>query len=178
MKKVKPKKCKACGELFTPFQTTQKACSVKCAMEIAKEKADKEYRKETRKLKEKTKTRSQWMKEAQAAFNAYVRKRDERDPCISCGRWHEGQYHAGHYLSTGSTPELRFHPFNNNKQCSACNNHLSGNIAKYRPRLVRKIGEAMVEWLEGPHEPQKWSVDDLREIKAYYKEQLKRLEYE
>jgi len=33
----------------------------------------------------------------------------------------------------------------------------------------------MVEWLEGPHEPQKLSVDDIKEIKEYYKEQLKLL---
>lgn len=183
MKKVKPKKCKACGELFTPFQTTQQACSVTCAMDIAKEKADKEYRKETRIRKEKLKTRSQWMKECQVAFNAYIRKRDEKEPCICCGRTGNdrdlmtgSRWDAGHYRSVGSCPELRFHPMNCHKQLVYCNRDRSGNVVDYRIRLREKIGDKMLEWLEGPHEPQKWSVDDLREIKAYYREQTKILD--
>ena len=173
---MKPKKCKACGEQFYPFQTTQKVCSMECAVKLINEKNRKEYDKETRRLKEKTKTRSQWMKEAQAAFNAYVRKRDEREVCISCGRNHQGKWDAGHYRTTKAAPELRFHPLNNHKQCQPCNRHLSGNITEYRLALLSKIGEDLVEWLEGPHQAQKWTVLDLKEIKAYYKEQTKLLE--
>jgi len=193
MKKVKPKKCKACGELFTPFQTTQKACSVKCAMDIAKEKADKKYRKETRIRKEKLKTRSQWIQDAEKYARKYARERDKAEPCISCGRYdYEIEYHGvggkwdgGHYRSKGAAPELRLHPLNIHKQCKSCNGG-SGKYTKknatvqqsYEVNLREKIGDDMVDWLNGPHEPQKWFVDDLKEIKAYYKEQLKRLENE
>ena len=35
---------------------------------------------------DKQKTRSQWLSEAQSAFNRYVRWRDRHEPCISCGK--------------------------------------------------------------------------------------------
>jgi len=177
MKKVQPKKCKACGELFTPFQTTQKACSVKCAMDIAKEKADKDYRKETKRRREALKTKSDYEAEAQEACNAYIRQRDKNKPCISCGRIPKKR-NAGHYRSVGACPELRYHPLNIHLQCEHCNSWKSGNAIEYRINLVRKIGVELVEWLEGPHEMQHRSIEDLKDIKAYYKEQLKRLEYE
>ena len=31
--------------------------------------------------------------------------------------------------------------WNVHKQCSVCNNHLSGNIGEYTPRLIEKIGQ-------------------------------------
>ena len=96
-------------------------------------------RKEDRAKREKLKSRAQWLKEAQQAFNAWIRLRDADKPCISCGRHHEGQWYAGHYLSTGARPELRFEPLNVHKQCSACNTHLSGNLVLYRAELVRRI---------------------------------------
>lgn len=120
--------------------------------------------------------RSHWIKKAQAAFNKYVRLRDAKDPCISCGRFHEGQYHSGHYKSVGSSPELRFCELNNHKQCAPCNNHLSGNIVNYRPRLIDKIGLDKVEWLEGPHKSAKLSIDDIKSIEKKYKQMIKDLE--
>jgi len=172
---AKKKRCKICKVEFEPFQTTQRVCSPRCAIEDVNQRKQKDFNKETKRLKEKIKSRSQWLKEAQAEFNKYVRMRDANEPCISCGRHHNGQYHAGHYLSVGSTPELRFHPLNNSKQCAPCNNHLSGNQVKYRQRLLIKIGLEALEWLEGPHDPQKLSIDDIKEIKEYYKQQLKLL---
>jgi hypothetical protein len=73
---------------------------------------------------------------------------------------------AGHYLSTGASPELRYEPLNVHKQCEHCNSYLSGNIAKYRPRLIEKIGLKAVEWLESKHEPQKYTIDSLKALKA------------
>lgn len=75
---------------------------------------------------------------------------------------------AGHFLSVGSAPELRFHPLNCNLQCEHCNSFKSGNIGEYRPRLIDKIGLDKVEWLEGPHKPRKYTCEQLREIRAYY----------
>jgi len=49
----------------------------------------------------------------------------------------------------------------------------SGNILEYRIRLVKKIGQAAVDWLEGPHEPKRYTIDELKEIKAEYKSKLK-----
>jgi len=112
-------------------------------------------------------------REAQKAFNTFIRFRDGGLNCISCLRFHSGQYHAGHYKSTGASPELRFEELNCHKQCAPCNNHLSGNIEKYRINLVKKIGIDKVEWLEGPHEPKKYTCSDLKEIEKHFKSKLK-----
>ena len=173
---MRPKKCKSCKEIFTPTRPLQQACSPLCAIELVKLQRAKKEAKEHREAKQRIKSRADWMREAQAAFNAYIRVRDAHLPCVSCGRFHEGQWHAGHYRTTKAAPELRFHPFNNNKQCPVCNNHLSGNIVEYRPRLIEKIGLTNVEWLEGPHQVHKWTIDDLKEIKSYYKDLLKTLQ--
>ena len=119
--------------------------------------------------------RSTRIKAAQKAFNDFIRFRDDELPCISCGRFHAGQYHAGHYRTTGAHPELRFEESNCHKQCSACNNYLSGNITEYRIHLIRKVGLSKVGWLEGPHEPKKYTCADLKEIELYYKAKLKEL---
>ena len=119
-----------------------------------------------RENREKVKTKGQHTQEAQAAFNAFIRLRDEKEPCISCGRFHSGQYHAGHYRSVGSAPELRFEPLNNNKQCAPCNNHMSGNLINYRINLIEKIGLDKVQWLEGPHEPKHYTIEQIKDIDA------------
>ena len=125
--------------------------------------------------KEKIKKRSEYLSDAQKAFNAFIRERDKNEPCISCMRHHQGQYHAGHYRSVGACPELRFCELNVHKQCSACNNHKSGNIVEYRINLVKKIGEEQLEWLEGKHEPKKYTIEQIKEIRAKYQLKLKEL---
>lgn len=147
--------------------------SIECATEYAYEKQkkakEKAFKKETRERKKSIKSKGQWAKEAQQQFNRYIRLRDRHLPCISCGRDHQGQYHAGHYRTVGANPELRFCTDNVHKQCSACNNHLSGNITNYRINLFKKIGSERLEWLEGPHEPKKYTIEDLKCIKERYK---------
>jgi hypothetical protein len=136
-------------------------------------KADNIHKENKKALKDNDK--SHRAKMAQQAFNAYIRQRDHNLPCISCQRYHTGQYHAGHYRSVGAHPELRFEELNNNKQCSACNNHLSGNIVDYRINLINKIGLDKVEWIEGPHEPKKYSCEELKAIELHYKQKLKEM---
>ena len=129
----------------------------------------------TRQKLDKLKSKAQHAKEAQTAFNAFIRQRDVDQPCISCGRWHNGQYHAGHYLSVGARPELRFTESNVHKQCAPCNTHLSGNAVLFRRGLVAKLGMELVEWLERPHEPRRDTVDSLKAIKAHYIVETKHL---
>lgn len=172
---MKQKTCKVCRTSFTPRSMSQKACSPECAISLAvssRGKAEKvaqaKDRRETKVKLERIKTRAQWAREAQASFNTWVRLRDSDLPCVSCGRHHDGQYHAGHYLSRGARPELAYEPLNCWKQCAPCNTHLSGNAVLYRKSLIGRIGLEQVEWLEGPHEPKKYTADDLRVIKAHY----------
>ena len=175
---LKVAKCKVCKIKFEAKYFLQKACfNPSCLAEWSRiEREDKANKKHAIKKKEfKDNDKSLRTKEAQKAFNSYIRKRDNKEPCISCQRHHEGQYHAGHYKSTGSSPELRFEELNNNKQCAPCNNHLSGNIENYRINLIKKIGLDKVEWLEGPHEPKKYTCAELKEIELMYKSKLKEI---
>jgi hypothetical protein len=168
------KPCKQCGSEFQPVRPLQAVCSPICASRLVKA-VKKEEAKTTRERKEAIKSRADWAREAQAAFNAWVRSSESDMPCISCQRHHTGQYHAGHYLSRGARPELAYEPENCHKQCAPCNTHLSGNVAMYRVNLVKLIGLERVEWLEGPHPAKHYSIDDLIEIKQTYKRKLKEL---
>jgi len=115
-------------------------------------------------------------KEAQPEFNRYIRLRDRGQPCISCQRHHTGQIHAGHYRSVGAAAELRYDESNVHAQCAPCNNHLSGNAIDYRINLIKKIGLSKVEELEGPHDPAKYTREDIMAIKGKYKIKHKELE--
>lgn len=144
--------------------------------EKAKNERDRRYKKA--RMESRKNDKSYRARMAQQSFNAFIRERDRNDACVSCGRFHEGQYHAGHYRSVGAAPELRFEESNCHKQCAPCNNHLSGNIAEYRINLIKKIGLDKVEWLEGKHEPKRYTVEDFREIEKRYKEKIKALKSE
>lgn len=183
-KQPRPKKCsvKTCRASFVPKVSFQSWCSPDCAVVIARDKREKKRkslasieRREIKVRKEKLKSRADHLREAQAAFNEWVRLRDADRPCISCGRHHEGQYHAGHYRSVGANPELRFEPLNVWKQCAPCNTHLSGNLVNYRISLLQGIGAEKVEWLEGPHEPRKYTVEEIKTIKAEYRAKTREL---
>ena len=52
------------------------------------------------------------------------------------------------------------------------------NIANYRVNLLDKIGKEKVEWLEGPHEPKKYTCEELKEIELTYKQKLRDLKNE
>lgn len=182
---LKPKRCPSCKVVFTPTRSMQKVCGPLCAVAWAKKLADqkaarakRDERKSLREALEKAKTRGAHLKELQAAFNQWIRLRDAGQPCISCGRHHQGQNHAGHYRSVGSEPALRFEPDNVHLQCAPCNTHLSGNLIAYRINLIKKIGLASVEWLEGAHPPKKLTVAEIQELKAFYRAEVRRLKKE
>ena len=169
-------KCKVCKAPFVKSRPLQSVCSHACALAMVNAtkarndaKAAREDRRITAQARNRLKTRSELAQEAQVAVNAYVRLRDAALPCVSCGRHHQGQWHAGHYMSRGARPDLRFDLDNIHKQCQPCNEHLSGNIAAYRQELIRRIGQAGVDRLEGPAQQDKLTRDDLIEIKARFK---------
>lgn len=174
----------ACDVKFTP-KIGQKVCCWQCGLAIADQPANQKKarmaieqreRREIKVRKQKVKRRSEYMQEAQDAFNAWIRQRDAGQPCISCGTTADVQYCAGHYRTVGACPELRFEPLNVHRQCNKnCNLEKSGNIVEYRIRLVKKIGAEAVAWLEGPHEPKKYTIEDLQQIKAHYRALLRDL---
>ena len=126
---------------------------------------------------EKQKTRSEWIREAQTAFNAYVRWRDRNEPCISCGKYRPekfgGNFDAGHFRSRGSAPHLRFHLWNVHKQCVHCNRYLSGNVSQFRVALVWKFGQEKVEYLEGLQSTRTHDIDYAKRVKSIFTRLLK-----
>ena len=172
---MKQKKCRYCKQPFTPVLPMQVVCGIECAKAIAKTKREKVEKANDRQKRESLKSRAQWARETQSAANAYVRLRDDKDPCISCGRHHQGQWHAGHYLSRGAHPELALDERNIHKQCQPCNVHLSGNQIEYRKGLIARYGVDYVEWLEGPHEPKKYTIEEYKAIKTEYARKTKEL---
>ncbi|WP_395603761.1 recombination protein NinG [Pseudomonas sp. B21128] len=184
VKRSRPKKCRVaeCRATFVPAQPFQTWCSPDCAVAIIRQRQEKQRksfaqreRREIKVRKEKLKSRADHMKDTQKAFNAWVRERDANLPCISCGRHHPGKYDAGHYRTVKSNPALRFEPLNCHKQCVPCNQHLSGNIVNYRVELVKRVGIDQVEWLEGPHDAKKYTIEELKAMTADYRAKTREL---
>ena len=184
-KAPKPKICKnpACKASFVPQRLGQAVCNYACGLaikDVNQEKARKALahveRKEIKVRKEKLKSRADYLREAQAAVNEYVRLRDAHLPCISCDSMPNdndlmtgSRWDAGHYRSVGACPELRYEPLNIHRQCVKCNRNLSGNAVEYRIRLVQRIGAEKVAWIEGPHPARKYTVEEINGIKAHYR---------
>lgn len=142
--------------------------------------AAKVERAETRRRKEAIKTIPDLIKEAQHAFNAYIRARDRDQPCICCGRTLGdgdvgGAFDAGHYRSTGSASHLRFSEHNCHAQRKQCNRYGAGRAVDYRIGLVSRIGLAAVEALESNNTPHKWTREELIQIRDSYRAKFKAL---
>jgi len=186
-KPAKPKKCRVatCRASFVPSRMGQAVCSPKCALATVEAQKAKEKkslaqagRRDIKVRKEALKTRADHAKEAQTVMNRYVRLRDAHLGCISCDKpatW-GGQWHCSHFRSVGAAPHIRYNLWNMNRACSVCNNHLSGNIAGYRPKLIEKIGQNKVDWLESNHSVARHDIPYLKRIKAVFTKKCRRLE--
>ena len=190
-KTPKPKKCRvaSCGASFAPVRLGQAVCSPACAILDAPKNLDRAVkslaqvgRREIKVRKEQLKSRADHLREAQAAVNEFIRLRDAHLPCISCDSTPSdndlmtgSRWDAGHYRSVGACPELRFELLNIHRQCVRCNRNLSGNAVEYRIRLVLRIGAEKVDWLEGPHPARKYTVDEIKVIKADYRAKSREL---
>ncbi|WLH76859.1 recombination protein NinG [Pseudomonas sp. FP2335] len=190
-KQPKPKKCRVatCRASFVPARIGQAVCSPACALVDGPRHAPKSRkaladieRAEIKVRREKLKSRAEHLREAQTAVNEYVRLRDAHLPCISCDSMPNdndlmtgSRWDAGHYRSVGACPELRFEPLNIHRQCVKCNRNLSGNAVEYRIRLVQRIGADKVAWLEGLHPACKYTVEEIKAIKAKYRAMTREL---
>jgi hypothetical protein len=197
-KKPKPKTkvCPICDTEYLPRSSLQKVChNYKCAIafnkkrdeEIAmreKRKQERLQRDDLRERRERLKGVSEWQKEAQAAFNRYIRWRDYEKDCVSCGGrlQHSGNYMTGsavdasHYRSRGAASHLKFNVFNVHSACTRCNRQLSGNAVEYRIRLIKRIGIERVERLEADSTPRKFDIAYLQRVKAIFTRRAKHYE--
>lgn len=114
---------------------------------------------------------SKLIQKAARKFHAYIRERDQGQPCISCGKFAPLQ--AGHFYSAGHYPALRFNEDNVHGQCKKCNYFLSGNLTEYEKNLRKKIGDDRVEALhlkaaQYKRQSFKWNRFFLEEIIKKY----------
>lgn len=188
-KPPRPKKCRVatCRASFVPSRMGQAVCSPACALvdgprhapKARKALADIE-RAEIKVRKEKLKFRGDHMREAQQAFNAYIRARDQAAGhlCISSGKpldWSGNAVDAGHYRSVGSAPHLRFDERNCHAQSKQDNRFLSGNAVDYRIGLIARIGQEEVDALESDQSVRKYTVEEIKAIKAKYRAMTREL---
>jgi len=114
----------------------------------------------------------------QIAFNAFIRKRDEGKPCISCGQMKPLQ--AGHFYSVKMYDGLRFDEDNCHGECAGCNAFDDMHLLKYAENLIKRIGRERFNELclraeKYKREGYKWSRAELEEKIEYYKEKIKEL---
>ena len=202
MRKPARRKCAHCREWFHPAREGQVVCSFECASAIGKKQtakaresakaravkrqreSEKEGRQRHRAKRESFKTKAQWDKEAQSAFNRYIRIRDEGKPCVSCGSPLIGKSNyltgsaidASHYRSRGAASQLKFNVFNVHSACTRCNRQLSGNAVEYRIHLIERIGLDRVERLEADNEPRRFDIPYLQRIKSIFTRRARALE--
>ena len=188
-KAPKPKTCRnpACRGSFVPQRLGQAVCSPKCALatvEVQKAKEKKSLaqagRRDIKVRKEALKTRGDHIREAQQAFNEYIRTRDQAAGhlCISSGKpldWSGNAVDAGHYRSVGSAPHLRFDERNCHAQSKQDNRFLSGNAVDYRIGLIARIGQDAVDALEADKSVRKYTIEEIKAIKAEYRAKTRKL---
>jgi hypothetical protein len=173
--KTRTKKCKNCGNLFTPYTSLQKFCTEPdCIRVLVEETKSKEWKKKKAKKKEELMTLSDWIKIAQQTFNKYIRLRDKDKGCISCGKPLTSKFDAGHFYNANNHWNVRFFESNVHGQCVTCNQHKHGNLIEYRKCLIERIGEDEFFWLEFyAKKTRKYSIDELKEIVILYKQKIK-----
>jgi hypothetical protein len=169
-----------------------------CAIRLVNENKAKDAKKERVAMRRKSRDNDvKYQKEkAQIAFNRFIRARDRKwyidrgqpPECISCGTTNPSiQYAAGHYKTRGAHPELALDEENCHLQCNKrCNKELSGNIngtkttRGYLAGMVARHGEdkarAILERLDGPHEPKKYTASELKEKAKYYNAKARKIE--
>ena len=176
----KTRECEVCMHIFPVQRMGQKVCSPRCAKKHA-EAVRKAERKQDKERKEALKNRGDWLAEAQVAFNAYRRewcRVNGYNTCPDCGEpldWNANGVDAGHYRSVGSAPHMRFTENNVWAQRKQCNRYGAGRAVDYRIGLIARIGLEAVEAIEADQAPRKWTIDELKAIKAEYRAKLRAL---
>ncbi len=112
-------------------------------------------------------------------FSQFIRLRDSKNgigQCCSCGKvvlWKEAD--AGHFVNR-KWFSTRWREDNVHLQCRSCNRFDEGNTAGYSLFMMRKYGEAHIEFLKGiKNQAMKYSDSDLLLLIDHYKKEVKKL---
>ncbi len=186
---------KGCRAPFLPSAPHIEWCSDDCAviiglarLAVQKAKAAKEERAKAKReraddqaKRETFKRRADYIAELQVVFNSWVRERDRGKPCICCGKMfdpkdiHGGQFDAGHYLSRGSAPHLRFDERNVHRQIKGHNRPGGTTRESFRKGMIERIGLEALLALESDCESRDYTIEDLKAMKADYAARLRAL---
>ena len=195
MKAIKAKKCKHCRELFTPFSSMAKACSVPCAIALGKTEKVKEFNKETtRRKKVINQTDLKWQhKQTQLAFNKlrvlqefkWFEDRGLEPECISCG-YKNMDWCCGHFKTVGAAGRLRYDEKNTYLQCNKnCNMSMSGNIngngysKGYIQGLHDRFGKesvSIIEYCRTNMHVKKWEWQDLEAMRVSFNQAIRNMD--
>lgn len=187
--KVPVKRCKACRGAFTPASDMQTHCRAEpCAQAALAEVTERRLRREAkeRKAAEKLERDSitarkeaikgvpELKREAQEAFNAYVRYRDQGKGCFVCGATLRlgglgGGFDAGHIRSRSQADHLRYDERNVHGQCKPCNAPGATKDHEMRAAAERLLGKEVADALYADNRVIKWTRDGLRRIRDTYR---------
>ncbi len=158
---VKAKKCKVCGNKFTPIRSTLEQvcnnydCKVTFAMKIVeKQKLAKEKSSRKEAIEQKKKMTIDIMSDdkyrstiLQPVVNEIARIVDFGQPCIATENY--GKENGGHYISVGANRTICLNLHNLHIQSFESNHWKSGDTLKYQGGIRRVYGEDYLEFMDG-----------------------------
>lgn len=196
------RKCRMCPAPLPPASkcTTaigkRKLCSIDCAVEYGmkeaarqREKAHKQRSAESRaKVRERNENDTGHQQElTQRECNRLIRLLDQGKTCPTCDKpLIDGQYDAGHVRTRAACPELALDTRAIFGQCRSCNG--SGTLRKrtrktqesvsdaYKQWILREKGQEYHDWLYGPHELKRYTIDQLKAMRKEFAAESRRLE--
>ena len=136
-----------------------------------------ELEKATKEVKE-NKSLSYLLTNVKNACHKFVKLRDYKKPCISCGVPYNDKFQAGHFYKAELFSNLKFDENNIHGQCFGCNNFKEGNESGYRVGLIQRYGIDYVNELDEKAKNYKkntfiWDREELEKIRAYYSYKIK-----
>ena len=192
------RRCASCGEYFKPSERQGKNVSVFCSRECVLDKANSTKPRSAMSaeiMSVRKRRKSRFIKSVMSpqayplplkterkltenAARMLCHQLDLGKPCISCGKAQSpGEaFHAGHYRSVGSHPEMACDMTNIHLQCAECNTAKSGNIEGYREGLAERYGTKYAEWIDLVEPPNGVLKSDwYRSTRKLMVEDIKRL---
>jgi len=160
-KPLKDKKCKGCGNVFSPVRPLQAVCSPECGYSVVqvleKKKRQKELQVEKKDWQDYKKRRSPIVYEKdntyylQNEINRLSKMIDNKfsNPCIDCNRGYGAQQDGAHYHSVGAHSNVRFNLHNVHAARSECNQHDPYHKTRYAKGLKQRYGNDYLEMVEG-----------------------------
>lgn len=178
-------RCKHCRDYFPRLEMVKypsgrfcnKDCAISWAIENQQKGRDKLAQAERKEFIKAKKNNLKTRKDAaKKSCHDYIRARDSGKGCICCGKPLGNNFHAGHFLESGNSPQVRYDEDNIHGQRLDCNFFKGGDSGDYHTNLIAKIGIARVNLLKNlAGGTVKRTAEDYLVIEKYYKDKLKEL---